>query len=458
MSKVNVTPVPGGQKVKDTYQNLNDNDVALAVGINDNQDQIDALVVGSSDVTIGVHNGTDNVNTNNYTATTGVATRFDKFKILLEVANTNTGNATLNDDGRGAKPIKRWRLNGVLGELEPGELKSAFLAWSVTEDCWIMIADSGDLNALTPKQLGGGILINGDFKIRQDGDSFVGVAVGAYDADQHVTTPEGGAVIDISFPSVQDGDLPFAQYHRANLTTAGTSSNKSKSIELKKLKQYAGKTLVFSYYARAEKNVDNISSVFLASGLTGTISIVGASVNQITTDWARYSFKISIGTDLGGNDDTSYLLIQYIRLNDGGAFGIGWIDSSATRLEVGTSPTEYIPKSFDEDLNNCKYYYEKFGYGFLSVAQNSTTITFSANYNVEKRINPTITLTKDDPIMDNAPFTGVFTGVSSSVVGYETNKKGARFINVDGFTGLSPGDILVLSAGQGDLFIANARL
>jgi len=130
------------EKIKDTFDKINTNGDELSADLSDLYGQIAAIVAGDSNATIGVYPGSDVVNTNNYTVSPGVAARFDKFRIEITVANQNTGNVTLDDDGRGAKPVKRYNLDGSLRELRPGEFTHALVSWSVAEDCWILLVDA----------------------------------------------------------------------------------------------------------------------------------------------------------------------------------------------------------------------------------------------------------------------------------------------------------------------------
>lgn len=289
--------------------------------------------------------------------------------------------------------------------------------------------------SLMPKQLGGGFFANGDFKIRQRGDSFVGMSAGRYDADQHFVQPEAGAIIDVSFPQIQDLGIPFRDYHRLTFTTFGNATSKGMKISLKELKKFAGETITLSHYARAGKAVNVQCAFFNFSGLTGTIEFVGGGTIKnysIGTNWARYDFQISVGTDLDGTDDTSYLWLQYIRLNDAG-FGLDTLDSSAIKIEVSDKPSKYISDKRDSDLLKCRYYFRREGYGYLGIFATASIAQIAVNFDSPMRIAPSVTLNKTDPTLVELGV-ALRVGVGSVLSNTNADVNGVDF-EVNGFSG-----------------------
>jgi hypothetical protein len=167
---------------------------------------------------------------------------------------------------------------------------------------------------------------------------------------------------------------------------------------------YAGKTITFSFYARAGANysaASNILSVNVSSG-TGTDQNINTSFTGIatvitqnatlTTTWQRFSYTgtvSSAATQLG----------FYVNWTPVGTAGANdYFEITGVQLEAAASATAYSPNTstYALELAACQRYYTRAvsgaSYGRLSVstpAASSGTIYVSTPLPVRMRVAPT---------------------------------------------------------------------
>lgn len=95
----------------------------VSEAINNLKTIVDNITTVDSNANIGVYSATDNINTNNYSATISGLSYFGGLKINLTVANANTDTATLDINGLGAKTIKIRKSDGTKVDAPAGSVK-----------------------------------------------------------------------------------------------------------------------------------------------------------------------------------------------------------------------------------------------------------------------------------------------------------------------------------------------
>ena len=252
--------------------------------------------------------------------------------------------------------------------------------------------------AVSPVVAGKNAVINGGMDIWQRGTSIAGAAsVSNYTADRW-----GGYRAGYTYSRQATGDttnLPFIQYcmraqrNSANTDTSGvnlfTSFESSNSIP------FAGKTITFSFYARAGANYSPASSALTARFTTGTGTdqnilngFTGATdtntVVTLTTTWQRFATSISC------SGSTTQIGLQFYNTPVGTAGTNDYFEVTGIQVEVGSVATPFSRAggTLSGELAACQRYYETTDYLLVS-SSNSYAVGY---WKVAKRITPTITI------------------------------------------------------------------
>ena len=235
------------------------------------------------------------------------------------------------------------------------------------------------------------ILINGDFSINQRGTEFIDVK--GYTSDRwyfacfnepHSTN---GAKGKISFINNQCLITNFNNLQNYIIQV----------VETKTTQQLCGKQVTLSTYVKAENATKG--SVF--------IQLVGNG--QTDNLWGNQDQRVLAEKIYDCLNIAEYTLctitaiipedIKSIRVSIGSHFeyGKGMPDNTAkvyiknVKLELGSTPTQFVPRLYAEELSLCKRYYEVSNNDCLisGVKQHTAYIT-EYKYDVEKRVLPTI--------------------------------------------------------------------
>jgi hypothetical protein len=254
---------------------------------------------------------------------------------------------------------------------------------------------NGTINLLTSStlssQAGKNIIINGGMNIWQRGTSIAGAASAVYTADRFSLYQNTAATVTRQATS-DTTNLPSIQYClRAQRNSGSTSTSGvsiAQSVESANSIPFAGKSVVYSFYARRGANFSGASnniSVYLVSG-TGTdqnihTSYTGASylVNStatLTTTWQRFTFTATVA-------GTATELAAYQEYTPSGTAGANdYFEITGIQLELGSTATTFSRAggSIGGELALCQRYYVRFtagtsNYTFLNQGgfYNSTT-------------------------------------------------------------------------------------
>lgn len=254
-------------------------------------------------------------------------------------------------------------------------------------------------------------VLNSNFSIWQRGTSIAQTAAIMYGADRWCSN-RGGLDTGSTISRQATGDtsnLPNIQYcARVQRNNANASTNIiyfSQTIESVNSIPYAGKTITFSFYARAGANYSSASnalSVTVSSGTgtdqnilstyTGAASAIGGTQTAtLTTTWQRFTYSgtvASTATQLG-------FYFNYTPVGTAGA--ADYFEVTGVQLEIASSASAYSPNASTQalELAACQRYYFKDAkvVGQDGYAQNATTIYFKYYHPVAMRTTPTYTQT-----------------------------------------------------------------
>jgi len=255
-------------------------------------------------------------------------------------------------------------------------------------------------------------VLNSNFSVWQRGTSIAQTAAVMYGADRWCSN-RGGLDVGTTISRQATGDttnLPFIQYcarvQRNSGTTATTVVYFSQTLETLNSIAYAGKSVTFSFYARAGANYSSASnalSVTVSSGTgtdqnilstyTGAASAIGgAQTATLTTTWQRFTYSgtvASTATEIG-------FYFNYTPVGTAGAND--YFEITGVQLEIASSVSAYSPATptYQAELAACQRYYFKDTKTTLRYDQ--VVANNSACYQVyylpmEMRTTPTLTQT-----------------------------------------------------------------
>jgi hypothetical protein len=256
-------------------------------------------------------------------------------------------------------------------------------------------------------------ILNSAFNVWQRGTSFAaqgGIGAPAYTADRYQFYRGGGAT-GATMSRVVTGDttnLPSIQYAARAQRDSGNTSTANirviQTVESVNSIPFAGKTVTFSFYAKAGANYSATSSILNASlysgtgtdqnalaGFTGSVDVVNQNAT-LTTSWARYSYTgtvASTATELG---------LAFIGTPTGTAGANDFFEITGIQIDIGNValPFRTAGVSYQQELALCQRYAYMHVNGNGQMvgnvfAFNTTQLEGVVQFPVTMRIAPTLT-------------------------------------------------------------------
>lgn len=247
-------------------------------------------------------------------------------------------------------------------------------------------------------------ILNGAMQIWQRGTSIVNTSLG-YTADRYFLQSYNAMTISRQLTG-DTTNLPDITYcARVQRDSGATGVNFvyfTQTIESINSRQFAGKTITFSFYARKGANYSGATSAITGEVLSGTgtdqsvlgftgSSTVASTTGTLTTTWQRFTFT-------GAVPSTSNELGFYLGFTPVGTAGAAdYFEITGIQLEVGSTATAFHTNqpTIATELAACQRYYWRAGgdsvyqpYG-VGAGQTSTVAQFSVQNPVPMRIAPT---------------------------------------------------------------------
>jgi hypothetical protein len=212
-------------------------------------------------------------------------------------------------------------------------------------------------------QAGKNKVINGDFGIWQRGTS--GFSLGdAYNADRFKFYRDGSGATDaVTQQTFTPGAAPVASYEsqfywRYAATVAGTGgSERSLYQRIEDVRTFAGQTVTFSFFAKADAARTITLSIKQNFGSGGSGDVNTSLTSQsVTTSWARYSATVAIPSISGKTVGTSSFLQVTLSFP---VNVVETIDIWGVQLEYGSkaTPFETATGTIQGELAACQRYY-----------------------------------------------------------------------------------------------------
>jgi hypothetical protein len=230
-------------------------------------------------------------------------------------------------------------------------------------------------------------------------------------ADRWLTSTSGGQASTISRQTTSDTtNLPFIQYclrYQRNAGQTGTATmGFYQSFETINSIPFVGKTVTYSFYARAGANYSPTSSALAARVYSGTgtdqsVFVYGGSASVInttmtlTTTWQRFTATGTVGTT------ATELALGFEWAPTGTAGAADYFEVTGVQLDIGSValPFRTAAVSYEQELALCQRYYWRWGAQVtggnpmmvpFGTAQSTTNFVVSVPTKVTMRTTPTL--------------------------------------------------------------------
>ena len=289
------------------------------------------------------------------------------------------------------------------------------------------LAASGGFTGIS-STCAGNYLINGDMQVAQKGTSITGAGTSGvslnnddvYTLDQWILLSDGNDIVDVTQNT--EAPAPGAQFSLAlDVETANKKFGILQILEARNCHRIVGDTVSLSFKMKAsavdkldsvkaaivswDSTADSVTSDIVdAWGAEGTRPTLatnwtyenandsGTTGNFTpTTSWATYTLK-NVSVDTSSTTNVGVFIWSDVTDTTAGQF----LYITDVQLETGSDTTDYLRKSYDEELHECRRYYQKIGEANnQGVAQgwfkNSDTANFCLPFLNEMRVAPSLT-------------------------------------------------------------------
>lgn len=256
------------------------------------------------------------------------------------------------------------------------------------------------------------LVLNGNFDVWQAGTLLASGTGARYLADQWQHN-SGGSTYTASQQSYVVGQTAVPNepqfFNRSVVTSVAGVGNFALLVQtIENVRNYAGKTVTLSFYAKAD-TAKNIAIEYVqgfGSGGTPSAAVgsIGVTTIALTTAFQKFTIITAIpsisGKVIGTTDFTSSTQLVFwfdagsnfnTRTNSLGQQS-GTFDISQVWIEEGSVSTTFPLRAYGQELGFCQRYYE-IGNGRVdayNIAAN--LISFLYPFKITKRITPTVTL------------------------------------------------------------------
>ena len=283
-----------------------------------------------------------------------VASGIDNLEFITTAVNIKLEPTISGDDFCDIDQIKNY-LSNLLGAIN--NIENGNIVVKNSEN-----ANNSNIARIAQNVSNPNILINGDFRINQRG-------LKTY-TEHNKYTVDRWQLLYGSLEVNSDGSITH------------TSTNNWQGLRqyIEYPSRYAGKTVTFSMMA--DSTSIRLAQIGVLKNGASTATTL-ANSGSIQAGKTINIFSVTFPADITDNDKL-YVLLYTPQANQSVTYY--W-----TKLEIGTSPTEFIPRLYAEELALCQRYYQVINNlrltGFVSGVGYAAT---SIHYINEMRIKPTI--------------------------------------------------------------------
>ena len=295
-------------------------------------------------------------------------------------------------------------------------------------------------------------ILNSNFNIWQRGTSFPNGL--QYNADRFYST--------VATLTYQRAEVQSPNFNKYCLRVTGNGSldaGLAQRLESINVRELAGRTVMFSFYAKTSAVGENISIKIREAATEDDWSVASSvvadtTIGSSTTGWSRYSYSFTVSAAMAmkgfGIEVYSAALSNSVDL-----------DLADWMLSQGDYLPDYAP-AFDQpaaELVACMRYTEKIQGGHRVLGRDASAVNIAIQFSVPKRTSPDVfcqTLVSGFHILD-------FSGVNQTNGNTTTNliSRSLYFIQfyMTGYTGLTTNrSYLPNSGADGAFFIVDAEL
>lgn len=338
------------------------------------------------------------------------------------------------------------------GDLIAGTGADAFSRLAVGTNGQVLTADStaatGLAWAASPSGYADNPVLNSSLQVWQRGTSLaVTSSSSAFYGPDRWQVYRAATGSTVSRQATNDTtNLPNIQYcarvQRDSGNTSTSNINFIQNFESINSVPFSGKTVTFSFYARAGANYSATSNALAAylrsgtgtdqnfvTGYTGLIDVV-ATTATLTTTWQRFTYSGTVPTN------STELAIQ-IQSNPTGTAGANdWFEITGIMVEVGLSASAFHTNqpTIQAELAACQRYYFRSTQNanlILGTYGNATSTTVAyvpVPYPASMRVTPTALDYSSVYLSDTV---NAFTGIASVTVGTSTNELGEVAVTIN---------------------------
>lgn len=239
---------------------------------------------------------------------------------------------------------------------------------------------------------------------------------------QEFTTNERGAGVEPAKNS---------RYHLRTSWSVSTSSTIQQFHKIEGLRQFAGKTVTLSFYAKADRATTLNTFLYgVGGGANSDSYLTGMTDNPYTlsTSWQKFTFKLTIpsmSAYSSWNWTENECMVIY--LYQGTITSNIVIDTAQVQLEIGNVATPFENRPVGLELLLCQRYYQAI-YGSMGVTRTTTRNWINNTLNVTMRSSPSVSLNTSTTYVFDDGQTGhtVTPGQNISIVNNECTKDALR--------------------------------
>ena len=289
-------------------------------------------------------------------------------------------------------------------------------------------------------QAGKNKIINGDFGIWQRGTSFTAAG---YNSDRWSYGTSSATGSTISRQAFTAGTAPVAGYEGSYFfryaRTSGTTTYNFLLQNVEDVRNFAGQTAIYSFWAKADAatTVTVSPAQIFGTGGSAPVDLTTSGSLSLTTSWQRFSYSFAVPSISGKTVGTDSCF--KIQIN----FGTGnkTIDLWGAQLEYGSYATPFQTASggsIQGELAMCqRYFFKTSGIATYSIlATGVCASTTQANaffyFPVTMRTSPTVFDNSSLYVEDSGGGAG-----TSSTVTYANQTTNTVRMNITGLTGLT---------------------
>jgi len=233
------------------------------------------------------------------------------------------------------------------------------------------------------------VLINGNFDVWQRGTT--STVSGIKTVDRWFSTPADGVhTSSQGVFTLGQTDVPHnpKYYHRYEQTIASTVPFSFFGQKIENPERFSGQTITLSFWAKASSSFTLFTDFTAIMGGVNVLDSIGSS-HTVTTSWQKFTLTETFTNYASGatSASTDSLALRFLPSSWTSLFTV---DIAQVKVEVSSTATRFIPKSFADELQACQRYCEVIfknskDYSYVCSRTSSTLLELSYIFRVEKR-------------------------------------------------------------------------